>query len=229
MISGPTFYPDLIQGGDEWIATRCGLLTASEMSRIITPSTLKPAKNDKASAHLYELLAQRITKYVEPHYISDDMLRGQVDEVEARKIYAQNFSPVQEVGFVTNNRWGFTIGCSPDGLVGEDGVIECKSRRQKFQVETIISGTMPPEYMIQVQTALMVTERAWCDFISYCGGLPMIVIRIHPDDAVISAISEAARFFEAQIADRLDAYRGALEAGATFIETERRVEQEMFV
>ncbi len=71
-----TYYPDLIQGSDEWKSARCGLLTASEMKLIITPTTLKIASNDKERAHLYELLAQRITRYVEPSYISDDMLRG---------------------------------------------------------------------------------------------------------------------------------------------------------
>jgi len=72
---GPiTYYPELIQGSEEWHALRCGLLTASEMKLIITP-TLKVASNEKERAHLYELLAQRITKYVVPTYVSDDMLR----------------------------------------------------------------------------------------------------------------------------------------------------------
>ena len=68
-------YPDMIQGSDEWFAARCGLLTASEMHLIITPS-LKAASNEKERMHLYELLAQRITRYVEPSYIGDNMLRG---------------------------------------------------------------------------------------------------------------------------------------------------------
>src|SRR3546814_6407235 len=71
---------DLIQGSEEWLQARCGLLTASEMKLIVTP-TLKAANNDKTRTHLYELLAQRVTGYVEPHYISDDMLRGMDDEI----------------------------------------------------------------------------------------------------------------------------------------------------
>jgi len=213
------FHPDMIQGTDEWIAARCGLLTASEMKLIITPSTLKPAKNDKASAHLYELLAQRITGYVEPHYISEDMLRGQTDELEARLLYAKHFAPVQEVGLITNDQWGFTIGYSPDGLAGDDGLIECKSRRQKFQAETLISAAVPVEHTIQIQTALVVTGRAWCDY----------VIRVFPDTKMMGAIVEAAAAFEDLLADRLRDYSAALEDMPKVIETERRIEQEMFV
>ena len=117
------YHTDLIQGSDEWLQARCGLLTASEMKLIVTP-TLKIANNDKERSHLYELLAQRITQYVEPHYISDDMLRGHEDEVDARILYNDNYAPVTDMGFITNSKWGFTIGYSPDGLVGDDGLIE---------------------------------------------------------------------------------------------------------
>jgi hypothetical protein len=71
----------------EWLAQRCGLLTASEMKLIITP-TLKVADNDKTRAHLWELLFQRLTGFVEPQYVSDAMLRGQEDEIYARAAYA---------------------------------------------------------------------------------------------------------------------------------------------
>jgi hypothetical protein len=89
--TGPIYHAELIQGSEEWLQARCGLLTASEMKLIVTP-TLKAASNDKERAHLYELLAQRISGYVEPSYISDDMLRGMDDEAEARRIYAESFA-----------------------------------------------------------------------------------------------------------------------------------------
>lgn len=221
-----TYHRDLIQGSDEWLKARCGLLTASEMKLIITP-TLKVARNDKATAHLYELLAQRITGHVEPRYISEDMLRGQVDEIEARMLYAKHYAPIEEVGFITNDQWGFTLGCSPDGLVGDDGMIECKSRRQKFQAETIISGEMPSDYWIQVQTALLVTGRIWCDFISYCGGMPMVTIRMYADDESQHAIVRAVTVFEEAMADRMAEYRMVLDGNTRLIPTERRIEQEM--
>jgi hypothetical protein len=112
------------------------------------------------------LLGQRITGYTEPRYISDDMLRGHDDEIEARIRYAEHFAPVTECGFVTNDDHGFVIGYSPDGLVDDDGLIECKSRRQKFQVETILADKVPEEYMLQIQTGLLVTGRKWLDFVS---------------------------------------------------------------
>ncbi len=223
---GITYHTDLTQGSDEWLAARCGLLTASEMKLIITP-TLKAASNDKERAHLYELCAQRITNYVEPRYISDDMLRGHADEVEARILYAEQYAAVEDVGFITNDKWGFTIGYSPDGLVNDDGAIECKSRRQKYQIETITTLVMPDDYAIQVQTGLLVSERQWIDFISYSGGLPMIVLRVWPDEKVQNAIIEAAGAFEGRLAAKMARYHEVLSQGGRLIPTERRIEMEM--
>lgn len=224
-----TYHPEVVQGSDEWLTMRLGKLTASEMKLILTP-LLKVANNDKSRAHVWEIAAQRIAKYVEPTYVSDDMLRGQEDEFYARQAYAERFGAVEQTGFITNDRWGFTIGCSPDGLVGKEGLLEIKSRRQKYQVQTIVEhltgGTIPDDYLMQCQTALLVSEREWLDFISYSGGLPMAVIRVWPDDAVQGAIIEAAAAFEAQVAEKIEIYR---QASADLIPTERRVEQEMFV
>lgn len=223
---------DLIQGSEEWHAARCGLLTASEMDRILTP-TLKIANNDKSRAHLWELLAQRITGYVEPQYVGDDMLRGWDDEGRARELYATRYAPVDQVGFVTNDRWGFTLGCSPDGLVGDDGMIECKSRRQKYQIQTLIenaqSDTVPDDYALQIQTALLVSERKWCDFISYSGGLPMVTIRVLPDEEMQSAIISAAAAFEEKLAEKLAIYRTLEKSKVRLIPTERTPLQEIAV
>lgn len=233
-IGNVTYFRDLIQGSEEWHAARCGLLTASEMKLIITP-TLKIANNDKERSHLYELAAQRITRYVEPSYIGDDMLRGIADEMDALLIYAENFSPLQNIGFMTNAKWGFTIGYSPDALVGMDGLVECKSRAQKFQIQTIVEHvlegegrTIPADYVIQHQTGLLVSERDWIDFISYSGGLPMAVIRQYPDPVLSEAILNAAGEFEVLLAKRLDQFREAF-AKHDLIPTERKIRQEMFI
>lgn len=223
------YHPGLIQGSDEWLAARCGLLTASEMNLILTP-TLKIASNDKECSHMYELLGQRITRFVEPRYIGDDMLRGMEDEVTARFLYSEHYALVTEMGFITNDKWGFTIGGSPDGLVGNDGMIECKSRRQKFQIETIIGYEEAPiDYMLQIQTLLLVTERNWCDFISYAGGLHMITIRVYPDVLMQAAIVNAATAFEERLAAKMKQYEYALEKAPRMIPTERRVELEMHI
>lgn len=225
---GIRYHTDLIQGSEEWHAARCGLLTASEMKLILTP-TLKQASNDKERAHLFELLGQRITGYVEPSYISDDMLRGQEDEFYARQLYAEHFAPIEEVGFVTNDKWGFTIGYSPDALVGEHGLIECKSRRQKFQIETIAKNEVPADFVLQLQTGLLVTERKWIDFISYSGGLPLFVARVEPDPEIQEAIIAAATAFEVRLAEKEREYRATLATMPKLIPTERRIEQEMYV
>src|SRR5581483_5126479 len=145
------YHKDLIQGSDEWFAARCGLLTASEMKYIITPKRLDYAQSDKEKAHLYELAAQRVNQYVEPSYIGDDMLRGQDDESYARESYHEKYALVETMGFITNDKWGFTLGYSPDGLVGTKKQIEAKSRKQRLQFETIANWQVPDEHVIQVQ------------------------------------------------------------------------------
>jgi hypothetical protein len=222
------YHRDLVQGTEEWLKARLGLLTASEMCRIITPTTLKAAANDKQRAHVYEIAAQRISDYVEPTYIGDEMLRGQEDEIDARDVYREIYAPTDDVGFITNDRFGFTIGYSPDGLVADDGQIEIKSRRQHFQIETISRGAIPSEHVIQVQTGLLVSERSWCDFVSYSAGLPMFVIRAEPVPEIQEAIVEAATAFEAKVAEVIDAYHAAVAKGR-FPPTERRLEREMII
>ncbi|KQO88855.1 YqaJ-like viral recombinase [Methylobacterium sp. Leaf90] len=221
---------DLHQGTEEWLAARCGMLTASEMGLIITPATLKAAKNEKERAHLYELLAQRVSGYVEPHYVSHDMLRGHEDEIEALALYAKHFAPTEAVGFVTNDKWGFTLGYSPDAFVGADGLVETKSRRQKYQIETfvvhVLAETIPADYVIQIQTGLLVTERAWCDLISYSGGLPLARIRAYPDPKIQSAIVEAAEGFETRLEEARAKYLEAIEKAGN-IPTVRRLEGEI--
>lgn len=226
------YHTELIQGSDEWFAARCGLLTAGSMKLILTPS-LKQASNDKERSHVYEMAAQRITQFVEPSYINDDMLRGQEDEVSARIFYAERYAPVEDMGLITNNKWGFTLAYSPDGMVGDDGLIEVKSRRQKFQVETLVRAvpgqSVPDDYILQIQTGLLVSERDWCDFISYSGGMPMCVIRVFPDQKMQDAILEAAGAFEARVQAVIRKYQDTLNSDARLVPTERRVEQEIML
>jgi putative phage-type endonuclease len=203
-----TTYHNVEQGSDEWHALRCGILTASEIKHIITEKTLKPSNNEKTRAHVYEIAAQRISGYTEPQYISDDMLRGMADEILAIELYSEKYRHVDQVGFVTNNDLGFVIGYSPDGLIGrKEGLVEIKSRSQKYQVQTIANDEVPSEYMLQLQTGLFVTGREWLDFISYCGGLPMYVKRAYPDPTYIDAIKEAAIAFEQEVNAVVDRYK----------------------
>ena len=225
------YYKEMIQGSEAWHSIRCGVPTASEMKLLVTP-TLKVAANEKERAHMWELLAQRLTKHVEPRYISDDMLRGQEDEIEAVALYAKTYEPVERVGFITNDRWGFTVGYSPDALVGDDGLVECKSRGQKYQIQTIAdyvsADKIDPDFAIQVQTGLMVSERKWCDLISFCGGLPMATVRVYPDEKIQAAILEAVTAFEARLAAAHQRYMDVIASKARLIPTVRRINEEIY-
>ena len=220
------YYHDLIQGSDEWLALRCGILTASEVKHIITP-TLKIASNDKERKHVYEIAAQRITQYVEPHYFNDDMLRGHEDEIEARELYSDNYEPVQECGFITNNSLGFVIGYSPDGLVGDKGLIEIKSKKQYLQLRQILSGEVDAEHIMQLQTGLWVTQRDWIDHIIYCGGMKMFTLRVYPDERIQSAIVNAAYEFEEKVNQCVKNYENAAASEMRLLDTVRRIDLDM--
>lgn len=217
-----TYHPNLIQGSDEWHSERRGRICASEVRHIITP-TLKIADNDQTRSHVYELAAQRINDYTEPTYIGDEMIRGMVDEPIARQLYNDNFAPVTECGFITNDDNGFTIGYSPDGLVGDEGLIEVKGRRQKFTVQSIVDGEVPKEHMLQIQTGLLVTGRKWCDYLSFTGGMPLLPIRVYPDEKVHEAIITACKAFEVRIQAVINAYHERL-LNEKWVMTERLVE-----
>lgn len=223
-----TIHRDLEQGTDAWLQARCGVITASEMKLLLTPG-MKVADNDKVRAHLWELLAQRITNHIEPRYINDDMMRGIESEPIAREIYADQVAideEVEQVGFITNDEWGYVIGYSPDALVGPDGLWECKAPRQKTQIETIVSGEPPAEHMLQLQTGLLVSGRKWIDFSSYHGGMYMPTYRVYPDDRIQQAILDASSSFEAKIAEKMQEYERRVEQGQ-MVMTERAIEEEM--
>lgn len=198
---------DVEQGTDEWHDARRGLVTASAVGKLITPATRRPANNDASRALTFELVAERITGYTEPTYPTRDMERGTYDEPDARAAYNEHIAPVTKCGFMTRDDWGFTIGFSPDGLVGDDGLIEIKSRRQKVQLATILAGEIPPENMAQCQAGLLVSGRKWIDYVSYCGGMPLWVKRIPPDPEWQDAILEAVDTFEERARLTIDAYR----------------------
>jgi hypothetical protein len=199
---------DLIQGTPEWLDARRGIVTASVVGQLVTPKTIKPAANDTSRALTTLLVAERITGWTDPVYVSDDMFRGQLDEPIARDLYAGagGGDAVDELGFMTRDDWGFTIGYSPDGLVGDDGLIEIKSRRAKTQLMTIVASAVPLSNMAQIQCGLLVSGRQWCDYVSYCGGMPLYVERVDPDERWFEAIVEAVGTFEQTAAQMVAAY-----------------------
>ncbi|WP_336715386.1 lambda exonuclease family protein [Arthrobacter sp. USHLN218] len=200
-------FDDLEQGSDEWLAARCGIVTASVVGQLITPKTVKPASNDYSRALTAHLAAERITGHVEPVYVNADMERGTLDEPYARDLYSEHFAPATEVGFMVRDDFGFRIGYSPDGLVGDDGLIEIKSRKQKKHLATILADEVPLENMAQCQTGLLVSGREWLDYVSYCGGMPLFVKRVLPDAKWQAAIVEAVQMFEDNAAEMIANYR----------------------
>lgn len=210
-------YPDLEQGSDEWLQARCGIVTASVVGKLITP-TLKVANNDTSRGIINTLAAERITGVVDPVFPNADMRRGTEHEPVAREYYADNFAPVVELGFATEDKWGAVLGCSPDGIVGTDGGIEIKSPRAKGHLTTILADEVPAWYMAQCQTFLLVTGRKWIDFVSFSHGMPLYVKRVEPDQRWHDVIAEAVVTAEERINDIVARYT---KATANLPQTER--------
>lgn len=200
-----TIHAELEQGSDDWVAARCGVLTASQIGKLITP-TLKIADNDTSRGLALTIAAERITERVEYIYPTFDMQRGTEEEPLARAVYAEHYAPVAEVGFMTRDIDGISLGFSPDGLVGDDGLIEIKSRKPKEHLKTIIAGKPPTENMAQLMCGLFVSGRQWIDYCSFSAGLPFWTVRVFPDPEWINAIIVAAIAFEANVTQIIDCY-----------------------
>lgn len=210
-------FNELEQGSPEWLAARCGIVTASVVGLLVTP-TLKTANNDTSRGLTMTLAAERITGHVEPVQPSRAMERGTWDEPYARDAYSEHHAPVTELGFMVRDFGDFKIGYSPDGLVGDDGLIEIKSRAQKIQLKTVLANEVPAENMAQIQTGLLVSGRDWCDYVSYSGGMKLWTKRIYPDIRWHLAIKEAVEQFETTAAGMVGSY---LDATAGMPDTER--------
>lgn len=164
---------------------------------------LSVAMTDTAQAAILRLAAERISNHVEETFTTWDMQRGHDDEPKARDEYEQRHDvTVDEIGFMTRTIDGVTIGYSPDGLVADDGLIECKSRRQATQLAHWINGdepSVPAENMAQLQTGLLVSGRDWIDYLGFAEGWPTLEIRVYPEAQWAAVITQAARYAEEQI------------------------------
>lgn len=216
---------DLEQGSETWLKARCGMISCSMMNDILTP-TLKLSANEKTRSAVYELACQRVTQYVEPQFWTDSMLRGAADEVTARELYSDRISVVTEIGGMARTFEFGSVWYSPDGLVGDDGLIEVKSRRQGLHFKTVAENDVPKEHMLQLQAGLMVSGRKWIDYISICKGQPMFIKRIEPDSAYRDAIAAACEAMEKSIAEATEKYYDSLKSQSVLIETERDPEEQ---
>ena len=203
-----TFYRDLIQGTDEWHAARCGMVTASVAGKLLT-STLKVADNESSRGVVLTLAAERITGYVDPTYCGSSMERGHEDEPYARDAYSEHHAPVEELGFMVRDFGDYRIGYSPDGLVSVDGQIEVKSRLQKIHLRAILEDRVPAENYAQIQCGLLVSGRDWCDYVSFCGGMPLWTKRVYPDPMWHAAILAAVELLESSVETITTRYHAA--------------------
>lgn len=176
------------------------------------PPVYGPADHDTSRNLIATLAAERITGHVEETWISNDMWRGIDAEPYARDLYAKHCTdqPVTEVGFMVRDFDGFSIGYSPDGLVGDDGLIEIKAPRQKGHLTTVVSNEVPPHHMAQLQAGLLVSGREWIDFVSYSGGMHLWPKRVTPDPKWQGAILAAAERAERAITEAVTTYEQAV-------------------
>lgn len=191
---------DVPQRSPEWYAARRGLITASVVGQLVTP-TLKIANNDTSRGVIASLVAERVTQEVEdPGYLGRDVERGVLYEPVIRDRYAEvRDVTVTEVGFMTRTLpGGAVLGYSPDGLVGDDGLIEAKAPRSKGHLQTVIADTVPAQYVAQCQAALLVSGRAWIDYLSAAAGR-LYIKRVLPDEQWQNAITAAVIAAEVEI------------------------------
>lgn len=192
---------DIEQRSAEWIKCRIGIPTASCFDKIITPATGKPSAS--AVAYRRELLAEWLMG--EPVSIKESgwMQRGTEMEPEARAFYEfEADAEVTETGFVYLDERRL-IGCSPDGLVGDDGLVEIKCPSPGVHVSYLIDAKLPTAYIPQVQGCLWVTGRQWCDFISYHPEIEPLIVRARRDEPYIAKMAVLVEaFVEAMIAER---------------------------
>lgn len=176
------------QGTPEWLALRLGIPTASEFKNLVTP-TGKAATAVKSYA--LTLAAERfIGEPVDAFTGNAATERGHELEPAARRFYEfSNDVEAVQVGFVTSD--DKTVGCSPDSLIGEDGLLEIKCPlAPKFMecLKYVHEGKCPPDYFIQVQGQMFVCERKWCDLLFYHPQLPPRHIRVFPDAAIVETL-----------------------------------------
>ena len=153
------------QGSAEWLAMRLGKVTASKVSDVLSKGR-GSAPSKMSETYMIELIAEVLTGNSKPFFENDAMRWGTETEPQARAMYAVNndFVDVKEVAFVEHNE---QVGISPDGLIGEDGLLEIKCPNTTTQLKRALSDDYSADYKAQIQMQLWVTEREWCDFLSF--------------------------------------------------------------
>jgi len=186
----PIFH-DVAQYSQEHDRLRLGIPTSSNFHKIITPQG-KPSKQWREYACV--LIAERLLHRKLEFYNSPAMERGLIVEAEAADWYEFDQDvTVQRAGFITDER--HRMGCSPDRLVGDEGLLEVKAPLPHTQVEYWLSGEVSERFRPQLQGQLYVSQRSWVDILCWHDVLPKLVVRVEPDEKFITALDRELQIF----------------------------------
>lgn len=192
----------------EWFAERLGKVTASCIYKVMAKLRDGKPGADRTNYHA-QLVTERLTGAVAETYSNAAMQWGNETEPQARAMYAfEQGVEVEEVGFVPHPSIEMA-GASPDGLVGNDGLVEIKCPNSATHIATLTGAAIERKYLLQMQWQMACTGRQWCDFASFDPRLPLEmqlhVRRVERDDTLIAEIEDEVRKFlgevEATVAD----------------------------
>jgi len=202
----PIFH-DVAQYSEDYDRLKIGIPTSSNFHKIITPQG-KPSKQWREYACV--LIAERILQQRIEFYNSPAMDRGLIVETEAADWYEFDQDvTVQKAGFITDDN--HTMGCSPDRMVGDQGLLEVKAPLPQTQVEYWISGGVSERFWPQLQGQLYVTQRSWVDILSWHDVLPKLVMRVEPDEKFIKALDRELQIFNYFIESVMEKIRAKYE------------------
>lgn len=184
------------QNSLDWLMARSGIPTCSEFDNLLTPK-FEIRKGQTPETYLARKVAEAWIGGPLPGFMTIDMELGKIREEEAIPWYEFEMTEkVERVGLVTTDDG--RIGCSPDGLIGDDGGIEVKCPEAHTQVRYLLEGGVPDQYLAQVHGAMFVTGRKWWRFLSYRRGFPPVMVLVERDEKIQATIGEALSGFLAK-------------------------------
>jgi hypothetical protein len=192
---------DCEQGSPGWFACRAGIPTASMFATVMAQGRAKGSPSATRRTYMLKLIGERLTGEPQEGFSNAHTERGHLMEPDARNLYAmaRDVEPVQ-VGFMRRG----DAGASPDSLVGEDGLLEIKTKLPHLQLEVLLANELPSEHKAQVQGQLWISGREWLDFVSYWPALPIFITRVHRDEAYIAQLAQAVDEFNAELAQTIE-------------------------
>jgi len=196
---------NLIQGSPEWFAARCGKVTASRIADVIAKT--RSGWGASRTNYMAELIAERLTGKTADSYTNAAMQWGLDTEPQARAAYEFfTDAEVVKVGLVVHPSI-IESAASPDGLVGSDGLVEIKCPNTATHIDTLLNGTIPDKYVVQMQWQMACSGRKWCDFISFDPRLPqklcLFVRRFECDDQRIAEIGDMVNLFLKELREKV--------------------------